>query len=139
MRAEVKPCPCGADNCGKYVVSGIGPFPGPESSMSRDEAIELARRWNAFEIVGNFSALAGGVTWLRVRPVALTIYRSAENHFDLHFGEYVANGLVYDELLGEVARIAGGQLPRYLRHIDAIVNQMEKRAAKRREQQETSP
>lgn len=45
MKVEVKPCPCG--QCTKFVVPPL--FTSVESSLYKDEADELARRWNHFE------------------------------------------------------------------------------------------
>ena len=45
MRVKVEPCPCG--HCKQWIVTPL--FGAAEASMSREDADELARRWNSFE------------------------------------------------------------------------------------------
>lgn len=62
------------------------------------------------------------------RPQTITITCRAEGDFDVQHGEGIAVGLVFDEMLGEVARLTSGQIPRYMRHVDAILGWMRRRA-----------
>lgn len=63
------------------------------------------------------------------RPETITIVKHADGSFDVHVDEAVSWGCAFDEMLGEVARLALGHIPRYMRHVDAIIYHMERRAS----------
>ena len=65
----------------------------------------------------------------------ITIVCRSDDHFDLHLGEDVSSAMSFDELLGEVARWALDQPMRYLRSVDAIVHVLERRAARKRDEE----
>lgn len=67
---------------------------------------------------------------------SITIVVQKDGHFDIHEGERVANGLVWDEMLAEIARLTqscGDWVNgRYMTDIDTVVDRIERRAYARR-------
>lgn len=48
MRLELRPCPCG--ECPKFNAWPL--FAGQDTSLAKEQAEELVRRWNSFEPEG---------------------------------------------------------------------------------------
>lgn len=81
-------------------------------------------------------------------PRIITVVLHPSGYADIHEGEFVGQGLNYDELLGEIARlgapITSSYLPaprgRYMRHIDDVLAWRERMRKRRAEDfQEVSP
>lgn len=49
---------------------------------------------------------------------SITIICQDDGHFDVHEGERFANGLIFDEMLGEVSRLTTNSRTRYMQTPD---------------------
>lgn len=56
-------------------------------------------------------------------PVIQIVVRG-DNHFDVILREHVAQGLIWDEMLAEISRITSGQKPRYMCHIETLLDRI---------------